>query len=411
MQHNIDTYFKEKLLHREFELKDAYWQEAEAILDAAKKKKRRGFLLWWLGGAATVAALTLFLMPNNNSTLILADQSQIVEKELVNAFPEKSNLAEGNIAIDEPVRKHNTENSSIKNNDGGRAIAASKGLAQNLLATSAEFSENDFVEQPKIPNETNTTEVDLMPQESLTEKLSTRQAAPDLLAPLLAFVNGDFTAKPQTKNTCYEPSPFHFGVSAAQLMQVVPTNGESLVTAVHGGVVFQYDLNKNWYVSSGVGYLRRDGHFEASKITEMRNYRFGLELMENLLRPTSLHYLEMPLSVGWKKGHNLFEGGICIDYLTGVRGEIGKLEKVDIERPTKEFVSYKKAWIAEDGFTRWNVSPMVGYRYRVNKELSFGLTAQYNLRPLTDKKPVLGDYILQEDDRFNVRLQAVYLLK
>src|SRR5690606_32237516 len=124
------------------------------------------------------------------------------------------------------------------------------------------------------------------------------------LLPIL--VKGDFDEKPSTKNICLEPSPFHFGVSAAQLMQVLPKSGESLITGFYGGFVFQYDLDKNWFVASGIGYMRRDGHFEATKMTEMRNYRFGLELMESQLRPTSLHYVSVPLSVGWKKGHHLF---------------------------------------------------------------------------------------------------------
>ena len=157
--------------------------------------------------------------------------------------------------------------------------------------------------------------------------------------------------------------------------------------------------------------MRRDGHFEASKTTETRQYRFGLELMKDQLRPTSLHYVSMPLMAGWKKGHHLFEGGLLPDYLVGVRGEIGKLEKVDEENPRKEFVPREKGWLDEEGFTRFNVSPVVGYRYRVNKELSFGLSVQYALRPLTNKEPDMNDYILKEDERLNLRVHAVYLIK
>ena len=415
MKQNIDTYFKEKLSNRQFELKDAYWKEAEAMLMAAEKKKRRGMLFWWFGGLAPLVAVSLFFIfgyENTTSDAVLKEQPQLIESEPVEVMPAIKNQVIEDMKNTPSVADSKVERPVAENRHAGEVVTKLSAPAPRAVLT-------DFSVLPKIETAEKGMQLEETPSPSSAEKpkkiekksILKRLAVPKVLSNISLFVDGNFDKEFPTKNTCYKPSPFHFGVSAAQLMQVAPKSGENLITAFYGGIVFQYDLNKRWFVSSGLGYQRRAGHYEASKITEMRNYRFGLELMENLLRPTSLHYLEMPFLVGWKKGHHLLEGGILVDYLTGVRGEIGKLEKVDNERMTKEFIAHEKGWISEDGFTRWNVSPSVGYRYRVNKELSFGLSAQYNLRPLTNKEPIFGDYILQEDDRFNVRLQAVYLLK
>ena len=45
----ISTLFKEKLSQRKFEMKDAYWQDAERlIIESKKKKKRRWFLYFFM---------------------------------------------------------------------------------------------------------------------------------------------------------------------------------------------------------------------------------------------------------------------------------------------------------------------------------------------------------------------------
>ena len=245
------------------------------------------------------------------------------------------------------------------------------------------------------------------------EIIADRIAAPDNISNLTILVNGEFEEKSILElipnEGCFGPPPLRIGLAAGQLMQAAPNTDENLITGFYGGVVFQYDLNKSWLLSTGIGYTYRDGHFDVSKSNESRKYRFGLEEMENQMRPTSLHYVSMPISAGWKKGHHVIEGGVVLDYLAGVRGAIGSIERIDPDQTIKEFVAREKGWITEDGFTRFNVSPGIGYRYRVNQEWSFGLSAQYAMQSITDQKP--EGYILQEDDRLQLRLQAVYLFK
>ena len=403
MAQNIDTYFKQKLEHRTFELKDAYWQEAAALLDAEDKKKKRAFVFWWTGGLLGMALLAFVLFNKNNMANNSVKAQQVFIENKTDANTQKENIVaseESEKELINPVEKNNKNNSLT--NKGISTIKKENNNPSNLIAVNIPENKNELIAIENPANNKSTLIID-------------KKSAPDNLDHLLIFVNGEKENEEKLDlkdvNGCFQPSPWHIGVTAAQLMQAYPKSGENLITGFYAGVVGQYDLNKNWFVSAGLGYTRRGGHYEAAKMTETRMYRFGLELMEDQLRPSSLHYATATLSAGWKKGHHLFEGGLILDYLAGVRGEKGKLEKTDAEEPIKDFVPYQKGWIDEEGITPFNVSPMVGYRYRVNKELSFGMAVQYAVRPLTNKAPEMGEYILKENDRFNLRLNAVYLIK
>lgn len=71
MSNDIDKLFKDQLLNRSFEWKEAYWEEAEKAIVAAEKdrRKRRFFFFFWLtgGGVALASALLLGLGLFNRS--------------------------------------------------------------------------------------------------------------------------------------------------------------------------------------------------------------------------------------------------------------------------------------------------------------------------------------------------------
>ncbi|MFQ5448718.1 MAG: outer membrane beta-barrel protein, partial [Saprospiraceae bacterium] len=217
---------------------------------------------------------------------------------------------------------------------------------------------------------------------------------------------------PGTGEARREPG-ISIGVMASQLMLArAPAGGRSII-GIQGGVVVEAALKHGWFVASGLQYQRRRGTFEASKMVTSRSYRFGLDVAEQQLRPSSLHYLQLPIKIGWQRRHHLLEGGLSLNYLAGVRGAKGSLERTGDLPPRKEFVAEQKGWIAEDGYKKWHVTTTVGYRYRVSRQLSFGLSANYVIGGILEKNylPPAGNYLLKEDNRFYLRAGAVYLIK
>ncbi|MEO1261133.1 MAG: hypothetical protein AAFZ15_20190 [Bacteroidota bacterium] len=425
MKQNIDTYFKGKLFQREFEMKQDHWQNALELLEAADTKKRRGFFIWWTGGIlSTIAIIAAFLFFNYNSTT--DNKINIAQVEAVNNSDKTSDLApasvpQGSFEKNETTTKTQPNKTKKPSDKNTKIIADKKEIKRNKIKNES----IQHISNPSIKNVPSIStvlqkEINIKFENSKEELISKDKVKKSgnlfslkKVSGLLIFVEGIFDKnlgrKMNPKSACFRPNPFHIGVTVSQLMQPFPKSGENLITGYSAGIIAQYDFNKNWFVNSSVQYMRRDGHFMASKMTETRNYRFGLELMENEMRPTSLHYTSASIMGGRQKGHHLFEGGFILDYLIGVRGEIGELKRTDPELNKKEFVVQEKGWIAENGFTKFNISPSLGYRYRVNKDLSLGFSIQYALRRLADE-PEMGDYILKENNRMQVRAQAVYFL-
>ncbi|HFA48389.1 MAG TPA: PorT family protein [Bacteroidetes bacterium] len=434
MENKLDKYFKEHLDNRTFEMKDAYWEQAEAMLDKQEKNKKRGILIWWTGAAA-IAALALISIlffinkdtnnpiakeqenkqniitdklneqqPNNTSSPDLKNIEKTPSPtETIKKENKKPAIESNNKAIPKPINanpKHTnkTRKSTLSNfnkinnkNDETKNIEQIKNIPANKIAAQKEIKNG---------------------KDNLRTKYSIGNISMLDISILKNKKTIELPLNPDKDylNNCFKPDPFHIAFTASQLFQAAPKTGENIITGFSAGIVFQYDLNKHIYLSSGINYMRKDGHFNASKTTEKRNYRFGLELENKLLRPTSLHYISAPIMAGWQKRHHLLEGGIYLDYLMGVRGESGNYERIPGEPPTKEFVPTETGWLVEEGFSKFNISPSIGYRYRVNKQLSFGLSAQYALKRVAEM-PSPNDFILKENDRFNWRLQAVYILK
>ncbi len=228
---------------------------------------------------------------------------------------------------------------------------------------------------------------------------------------------GDFTRPLKPKEAEVElkiQSPFSVGVMAAQSFQTNPKGDEKTIIGYQGGLVLQYRLKGPWHIGAGLQYKYRTGTFEASKAAIGRNYRFGLEIDTFVLRPTSLHYLSLPLHLLWQKNRHVLEGGVSFDYLLGVRGEKGQYERT-VEPPIRrEFQVEEKGWLVENGYKKINTAVQLGYRYRVNRQLSFGLSVNYTFGGILKKdyeQPVIGNFLLKEADKFYLDIRAVYLIK
>ncbi|MBK9012815.1 MAG: PorT family protein [Saprospiraceae bacterium] len=254
-----------------------------------------------------------------------------------------------------------------------------------------------------------------MPQAAPETEQFERQLAPDFLALLPAFVTSNFEPKilaAITKIEVVKQRKWHLGLVASQLLNARPESGEQTRIGLRAGLVVRYDLPGNWYMSSGLQYQRRSGTFEATKLAAQRNYRFGLELDTLHLRPNSLHYLSLPVLLGWERSRHQFEAGLLLDFLSGVHGETGSYQKVG-EPPVKRFEQDISGWISTDGYRRFTPTAQFGYRYRAFGKWSLGLTANYTFGGILDKnfEPPLGGFLLKESDKFYLGFQAVYFIK
>lgn len=112
MENNFDKFFKDKLEHREFEMKPEFWEGAEALIEADKKSGYwRGFIIWF--GVALVAGLSVFFIWKNNTS------NPIVEAEK-NSSPTLENSLAPTIEKDKKELEISTNKISEENISEGK---------------------------------------------------------------------------------------------------------------------------------------------------------------------------------------------------------------------------------------------------------------------------------------------------
>lgn len=457
MENNLDKYFRDNLHDRRFEMKEEYWLGAEKLLDAQDERRRRRLLFWWSGGGlgillliglawlvlakegpekpavpATSVASENYLQNGENQPTLQAVKEEHVsqqqkassaqEADAPKAHPAK-NAAQAGQSDQKPTKNRSTLKTIIN-----QSVANSRTRSPLFPMQAKEAEPSPLVQKNQVGTHQNASEG---PANTLAESSTPKvndQARPtaadqpretaslSALGGLTCFVSGDFDQQPLgttvAKTSSIIPSKrreLHAGLMLSQIFQPHPSDGENWRLGNQLGLTLRYDLNHDFYLASGLQYQRRTGHFEATKLAEQRSYRFGLELDTLVLRPSSLHYLTIPVLVGWEKNRHSLELGLQFDFLTGISGETGSYRKVG-EPPVKAFVGDKKGWMPKDGYHRYIANLQMGYNYRIGRLWTLGIAANYSLNGIIDPgfEPPVGGFLLRESDKFNLNFKASY---
>jgi outer membrane protein with beta-barrel domain len=436
MENNIGHFFRDKLHQREFALNEAHWAGAEQLLRADEERRRRRFF-WWFGATgvllvmASVAGFFYFSVPEPQKAVATRTApSEPTAPAGTDYRTDETNLPAGNANIaNEKTESPATENRAA---DGGEnaASAAPAGNEKNSDPKAAHLAQNTNSSNVVNPAQISslppgTTTVNshstIAPEGATTMSMKAPKQRQEYAGPLALLAGATIFPQGQTTPGLHLPGTegverragISIGAMASQLMLAnAPAGGKSII-GFEAGVVIEGRVKNGWFVASGLQYQRRTGSFEGSKMTETRSYRFGLELANEQLQPSSLHYLQLPVKLGWQKRHHLLEGGLSLNYLAGVRGAKGSLERTGDVPPRKEFMAAQKGWIAEDGYKKWHAIATAGYRYRMSGQLSFGLSANYSIGGILEKNylPPAGNYLLKEDNRFYLSAGVGYFIK
>ncbi len=440
MKNNLDRYFRDNLRDREFEFNDVWWQQAEQLLDANRRKRRAA--LAWQGAALLLLAAVLagwWFLSENPTPVPIENSTQQADAK----SPAGHGISKAFFQNDQNQASEKPESASTSEDQTKNAILNSK-KADNpqesaaLTGVSAQKKEQQQQVAPPYPTglkketsppenpasnagnpaaQTENKSHAIVP-ENFDSTPETARRTKDLTAiPMLASpVLGDFLKNLNLSSGDLNRSNFSrlaVGFTAAQLMQAGSASGEQLVIGHRAGLVLRYGFSKNWFVSSGLQYLRRGGTFEVSKAVESRRYRFGVEVDSQLLKPTSLHYASMPVMLGWQRGRHLLETGLQFEYLAGLRGSRGVFEKTTDLPPRRGFKTQQEGWLVEDGYKKITATVQLGYHYRVNRQLSFGASVNYTPGGILAKNyaPPTGRFLLKEADKFFITVQSVYFIK
>ncbi len=118
MENNFDNFFKDKLEHRQFEMKPEYWEGAEALIEADERSRGwQRFLVWF--GVALIAGLAIFFIWKNDNVNLAVEKDTRSNNTYENVLPEGS---ENSLSTKETFntetsdsRKSNVENNLTPN--------------------------------------------------------------------------------------------------------------------------------------------------------------------------------------------------------------------------------------------------------------------------------------------------------
>ncbi len=402
MDHKLDKYFREQLSQREHPFQEAYWEAARTLL---QRRKRRRRLFFWLFFGMGVIAVAWLLWPVSEITA----PPQQVERAIAQPKAPSANERD---AIARTAPKAGTTTELAGNSTPGTAGPTGernlyKNRSANLKGIVPSVNEAPSDALPSAPRE----------QRELTTQTDTpvsRRSTVGNLASLPCPAPGTLSlpweqrfVKPlERKSKAWLLQNWSVELSqvfTAEHRQPLNRNGYRLVLRK------DHRLEQGIYLFGSAGYEYRSGTFEASKVAVGRNYRFGLELDSQFLKPNSLHFLELSVGAGFGRKHHQVELSLSPRYLMGVRGERGFYRRVEnTHPPEKEFVPVEAGWLVEDGFRRLAFAAGAAYWFRFNQRTAAGFSAHFQPGGLMVEgySPPVGNYILKESGEWTFRLSA-----
>ncbi len=442
----MDEFFQSKFNNREFEFKDAYWAEMTDLIEADEKSDKVGFPIWkWILSSVLFLIIGVSVwsyVPSYfneriaqqtstesainvaNVTVSVSEQNAITqpnennENEITTSIDASENtLNEGGAGLEsiqmeskmydlklnsqnhtgisnENASSSNDINPVYKGNENGLKSPVQKDNATKQSKVLTPFRQvlPDFEKQPLNPQLPIPLKIEEEKEESPDIFASSkRKLAPFALEALNMgedeYDFGILKKYPSNVKTPKWTVGVMAGTNTAQDFRV--SSGFS--TDYIAGITANHNLNKNWSLNTGISYFSRSGLNTAFEVDSVV-YSFGVESNITQVDIESLHYLEIPLTVGYKFGkkqkHQLITG-VSYTYLINALSQVARESFNSTSNQADLAVS--RTWGYQNNFQTHDLTVTLGYNYEVLDGLRFGVSSNYGLRSITPTNNLLVD--------------------
>jgi len=463
MENNFDKYFKDNLDNRKFEMKPEFWEEAEALIVADEKRRGWLGFMKWFGLILLVSVASFFIwkneisgafvnsvdtkkdrtensrieknqdfstdvkFENNNSEINTVDnttapsdteknKTTIQSTSNVDNFKNKTTQTKSDYQINDVRNKtsisknknqNNTDNlfsdtylksnTTIPNTVNGTTIPNQ--FIRNKVINSTIDKKENAATKTTIPTSSNSnTSIEKIEEEEKT--IISKPIAEAIIAiPSLDFFlkNKNMEAPSINLNKAcsvfYGKKKFRFGITAGAVgYPLIENNSTQSFIGVKAGIFAEYNFftlktKGDWTLGSELLYHYRSGNFIATQSNENVRYSFGRRVSTDYITPKNLHYFELPIYLKYQLSKVNFEVGSSLNYLSSVRGTLEREE------------SNQEIWTSTLGFKKFHANVLLGFQYKLNDRIGFGVRANYTLGGILDSDAVLpfpNDKILQE---------------
>lgn len=406
----LDQFFKDKFQGREFEFQDAYWQEAEKLIQQDKRKKR---LLWWrwtfglLMLALLIISGGIWFTSNNNApqpkqrtpTEILNTAEKIKPFETLNAFESDSTgFLHDNAVI---PKKEQLSKAQKEAKETARTQSKSYEQAQNKTNTpkSNHDALPDWLQTPKVVKDGENGDGPEPIREIVADNILADQLlrpSEEVLMTNFSFlplrwhpIEANMSEAPDAGNPLWleelelkRASRMEFGVQFKAMFYPNTRGDNKDFIGMVGGVDLAYKLGKKLKLETALRIRQRTGTFSKVDETEVLFFSFGRSETKFELLPSELYFLEVPLGLSRSFGFHQIETGLTTAYLLGAKGALQNTLNPEL---SQNLIKEDKGWVDENSFKKWHWDLYIGYQWRYNNKISLLLDFNFTPGSILDK--------------------------
>lgn len=413
MENPFDSFFKNKFEQKNWQSSEANWQEALALIQREKqKKKRRIFFFWFLSAAGILllsAGLWFALKTETPAGKISAEQNQPAPQA---ALPvEKSGYNSPEKNMEKIEQKNTAPKTDSDQNPAFSESQTSLKFEQKRISNTGLTAQKTIPTVPEIATPANAE----IGEEKFFENENNLQipVAPET-APIILQADLAYLEFPRLKSFEFEDVKFSafdaaskievlkntslkFGLTGGAFLNPAFSKNEKNLLGFNAGFYAEKSMNADWSAVVKLLYLQRFGTFEATQKTTQETYAFGLTKKQEMLRPTVLHYLNVPIEIHYKitEKHRL-GAGVFGQVLLETEAEKQVTEEISAPDFFAKTSTEKGSIEKPEMLNAQNFGLSFLYEYNL-RVLCLGLKGNYFLNPVFKNQN--QEQILSENDR------------
>lgn len=180
-----------------------------------------------------------------------------------------------------------------------------------------------------------------------------------------------------------------------------PKENDKSLSNFFGGIALGYKITPQIILQSGLNYQIVQADFDRTEVSQQVSYGFGKKDEVTYLQANQMHFLELPILVGYQVGKMRFSAGLKAGKLLAVRGAttIGEskfpwertgdenddfnaslIEARANNEPTPVFRTEtmgESGWLETANFKAWQFSLVGKYQFQVAPKFDLGLGLEY----------------------------------
>lgn len=396
----IDKMFKENADGLQFEYKNAYWKEMEAMLPKGGSK---GDFLWFFtsfvflglfGVMAVFNAQTSLQMNQTTTTgsaiaVAAIEQSDSKNHNVSNENDRSNSLATAIKVKESATGFTNYEKSFITGNDAENRYSPTNGVVQQ-----SQIGNNEQVRLDLIESSINSWNLDSYPVNQEIEDI-THESNADNQIGRLNFLGVNLIGIEAKGIKSYSPHPENIGSTFGIYIQAVGGISQSLISPSEKisnsfglGVGTQFG-KRNWSYSLGVNGIVSN-HQDIVLNRSAKVYGFGSEVFNYKVNYQQLYLLEGNLQMKYSFGKHGVSIGVRPSYAFSSKVKMNQTQLENTMIETQVDDDSRSVYGYMDGLQRFGIKPMIGYSWSMMPGMELGINVGVQLKPQVNEDFIDG---------------------